>query len=162
MTISMIVAMTPDRAIGKDNKLLWHLPADLKFFKETTLGKPIIMGRKTFDSIGRPLPGRTNVVVSRSNEQPHPDVVLANDLDQAVEACGDVEEVMIIGGGFIYEAFLPKADKLFVTVVDADIEGDTHFPDFLASEQWQEVARVEGTVDEKNPLPHTFFTYQRK
>ncbi|AWB68700.1 type 3 dihydrofolate reductase [Saccharobesus litoralis] len=161
MIISMIAAMTADRAIGKDNQLLWHLPADLQFFKRTTLGKPVIMGRNTFESIGRPLPGRTNIVVSTRDEKPHPDVVLVNTLEAAIQAAGDVEEVMIIGGGKVYEAFLAKANKLYVTYVDADIEGDTYFPEFLNDKAWQEIERIEGQVDDKNPLAHRFVIYQK-
>lgn len=161
--ISMIVAMTPERYIGKDNQLLWHMPADLKFFKQTTLGKPVIMGRKTFDSIGRPLPGRTNIVLSRSNELPHPDVKLVNSIEQAIELAKQetADEIMIIGGGKIYELCLPLADKLYITQVQANIEGDTQFPEINESE-WEITHSLDGVVDEKNQYPHQFITYQRR
>ncbi|MER2491005.1 dihydrofolate reductase [Catenovulum sediminis] len=164
MKLSMIAAMTPERAIGKDNKLLWHMPADLKFFKQTTLNKPIIMGRKTFDSIGRPLPGRLNIVVSRQTRAPHPDVKLANSPEQALEIAkqhADSEEIVVIGGGHIYETFLPYADILYITWVDASIEGDAFFPE-ITENNWQPIKQIEGTVDEKNQYPHKFVTYARR
>ncbi len=158
MKISMIAAMATDRAIGKDNQLLWRLPADLQFFKKITMDKPIIMGRKTFESIGRPLPGRKNIVLSTGSEAPHPDVILAKDIETALKEAGQVAEVMIIGGGKIYEAFLPQADQLFITYVDTEVEADTYFPEFDLT-QWQAVAETEGKIDEKNQLAHRFVTY---
>ena len=164
--ISMIAAMTPDYVIGKDNQMLWHLPADFKFFKQTTLGKPIIMGRKTFESIGRPLPGRLNIVLSRGSDSPHPDVVLVNTVEEAINTAkqalsqSDENEVMVIGGGVVYELFMPLADRLYITEVNAKIDGDAHFPT-IDKNQWQEISRNLGTVDEKNPLAHQFVTYQK-
>ncbi len=161
MKISMIAAMTANRAIGKDNQLLWRLPADLQFFKKMTMDKPIIMGRKTFESIGRPLPGRKNIVLSTGSETPHPDVILAKDIETALKEAGQVAEVMIIGGGKIYEAFLPQASQLFITYVDTEVEADTYFPEFDLA-QWEAVAETEGKVDEKNQLAHRFLTYIKK
>ncbi len=161
MKISMIAAMTANRAIGKDNQLLWRLPADLQFFKKITMDKPIIMGRKTFESIGRPLPGRKNIVLSTSSETPHADVILAKDIETALKEAGQVAEVMIIGGGKIYEAFLPQASQLFITYVDTEVEADTYFPKFDLA-QWDVVAETEGKVDEKNQLAHRFLTYIKK
>ncbi|WP_111976994.1 type 3 dihydrofolate reductase [Algibacillus agarilyticus] len=160
MKISMIVAMTHENGIGKENQLLWHMPADLQFFKKTTLGKPIIMGRKTFESIGRPLPGRRNIVLSTQSASPHPDVVLVNNIDDALKAAGDVEEVMIIGGGKIYEAFLPSAHQLYITYVDADLDADTYFPE-LQQNEWQEIDNTPGIVDEKNKYPHRFVILEK-
>lgn len=162
----MIAAMTPEYVIGKNNQMLWHLPADFKFFKQTTLGKPIIMGRKTFESIGRPLPGRLNIIMSKGKESPHPDVILVNTVDEAIQAAqaelksSDTNEIMVIGGGVIYELFLPLADRLYITEVNTNIEGDAYFPE-IDKNNWQEIERTLGEVDEKNKLAHQFITYQK-
>ncbi|WP_016955501.1 type 3 dihydrofolate reductase [Catenovulum agarivorans] len=165
MIISMIAAMTPQRAIGKDNKLLWHLPNDLKFFKQQTLGKPVIMGRKTYDSIGRPLPGRLNIVISRQETSPHPDVQLASSIEQAVEIAKreltDEQEIVVIGGGHIYQSMLSHADKLYVTIVETEVDADTYFPE-IDPQDWQVSEETAGLVDDKNPLAHTFYTYTRR
>ncbi|EWH11861.1 dihydrofolate reductase [Catenovulum agarivorans DS-2] len=160
----MIAAMTPERAIGKDNKLLWHLPNDLKFFKQNTLGKPVIMGRKTFDSIGRPLPGRLNIVISRQQQSPHPDVLLASSVEHALELAkqhvATAEEIVVIGGGHIYQSMLPHANKLYITMVETSVDADTYFPQ-IDSNEWQLVEQEAGIVDDKNALAHTFYTYTR-
>jgi dihydrofolate reductase len=137
MKISMIAAMANNRVIGKDNKMPWHLPADLKFFKKMTMKKPVIMGRKTFESIGRPLPGRQNIVITRSSEFCAPGITVVHDTDSAMAAAGDVEEVVIIGGGNIYQQFLPRADELYLTFIDLDTDGDAFFPDYNAVADWQ-------------------------
>ena len=128
MIISMIAAMAKDRVIGKDNQMPWHLPADFAWFKRCTMGKPVVMGRKTYESIGRPLPGRQNIVISRDDNLAIEGVTTVTSIERALEAAGEVDEVMIIGGGAIYKACLPQADKLYVTYIDAQIEGDTQFP----------------------------------
>ena len=114
MIISMIAAMANNRVIGKDNQMPWHLPADFAWFKRSTMGKPVVMGRKTYDSIGRPLPGRLNVVISRDASLEIEGVTTVTSIDEALELVNDVDEVMIIGGGSIYETCLPKVDKFFV------------------------------------------------
>lgn len=161
----MIAAMTPQRAIGKNNKLLWHLPNDLKFFKQQTLGKPVIMGRKTYDSIGRPLPGRLNIVISRQSTSPHPEVVLASSIEQAVEIAkrelSDEQEIVVIGGGHIYQSMLEYANKLYITIVETEVDADTYFPE-ISEHDWQLEEKNAGTVDDKNPLAHTFYTYTRR
>ena len=136
MIISMIAAMANDRIIGKDNQMPWHLPADFAWFKRSTMGKPVVMGRKTYDSIGRPLPGRQNIVISRDASLAIEGVVTVTSIDEALQVAGDVEEVMIIGGGTIYEACLDKANKLYVTHIEAEIQGDTQFPAW--SEEFKE------------------------
>ena len=128
MIISMIAAMANDRVIGKDNQMPWHLPADFAWFKRCTMGKPVVMGRKTYESIGRPLPGRQNIVISRDDSLTIEGVTTVTSIDAALTAAGEVDEVMIIGGGTIYEACLPKANKLYVTHIDASVDGDTQFP----------------------------------
>ncbi|MDF5377698.1 type 3 dihydrofolate reductase, partial [Vibrio parahaemolyticus] len=130
MIISMIAAMADNRIIGKDNQMPWHLPADFAWFKRCTMGKPVIMGRKTYESIGRPLPGRLNIVISRDETLKIEGVTTVTSIEQALDVAGDVEEVMIIGGGAIYASCLPMANKLYVTHIEAAIDGDTQFPDW--------------------------------
>jgi dihydrofolate reductase len=146
ITLSIIVAMANNNAIGKDNQLLWHLPEDLQYFKRTTMGKPIVMGRKTFESIGRPLPGRLNVVITRQQDWQHDGVKVVHTIDDALRLAeaqsmiDGIDEVMVIGGAEIYKTALLKADKLYVTRVDADIEGDVFFPE-IDQTVWQETQR---------------------
>ncbi|MDY0007633.1 MAG: dihydrofolate reductase [Spongiibacteraceae bacterium] len=143
---AMIAAMAQNRVIGLDNRLPWHLSDDLKRFKQLTLGKPIVMGRKTFDSIGRPLPGRDNLVVSRDPDfhaagvEVFTSVRAALARAQALAAARGADEVMVIGGAQLYSQLLPEADRLYLTVIDADVDGDAWFPAFSAAE-WREVAR---------------------
>jgi len=136
MKISIIVAASTNNVIGRDGGLPWRLPEDLKRFKQITMGKPMIMGRATWDSIGRALPGRQNIVMTRQEAFAAEgcDVVLT--IDEALDAAGDVEEVMIIGGGNLYEQFLPKTERLYFTRVHARIDGDTYFPEIDESE-WE-------------------------
>lgn len=162
MTIlSMIVAHAADRVIGKDNDMPWHLPADLAYFKKTTLGKPIIMGRKTYESIGRPLPGRKNIVISRDGEYRAEGVEVVSSVDAALSLVDDVEEVMVIGGGAIYQHCLPSADKLYITHIDARIDGDTFFPEYDLN-IWEKVTSEGRAADEENQYQLDFAVYQRK
>ncbi|MBN3491261.1 type 3 dihydrofolate reductase [Vibrio neptunius] len=159
MIISMIAAMAKDRVIGKDNQMPWHLPADFAWFKRCTMGKPVIMGRKTYESIGRPLPGRHNIVVSRDVNLAIEGVTTVISIDHALEAAGDVDEVMIIGGGTIYEACLPKANKLYVTHIKAEIQGDTQFPSW--SGEFKETYSESYSADEKNANDMRFVVLER-
>lgn len=138
--LSLIVAMTPERVIGRDNGLPWHLPADLKHFKTVTMGKPVVMGRKTYESIGFALPGRHNIVVTSRPDFAAEGITAVTSLDAAVRAAGAVEEIMIIGGALLYAAALPMADRLYVTCVKASIAGDTFFPEVDWS-QWLQIER---------------------
>ena len=139
--LAMIAAMGRNRVIGRDNKMPWHLPEDLKYFRATTWGKPIVMGRKTFDSLGRPLPGRANIVISRQPGLLIPGVQVVGDIEQALELARHqaeldaVDEVMIIGGGTLYEQCLDLADRLYLTRVELEPEGDAWFPE-VAETQW--------------------------
>ncbi|WP_197091741.1 type 3 dihydrofolate reductase [Serratia oryzae] len=133
--ISLIAALAADRVIGMENAMPWHLPADLAWFKRNTLNKPVIMGRKTFESIGRPLPGRHNIVLS-SQPGTEEGVTWVSSLDEALAAAGQVEEVMVMGGGRVYTQFLSRANRLYLTHIDAEVEGDTHFPDYEPDE-WE-------------------------
>ncbi|WP_246223212.1 type 3 dihydrofolate reductase [Alteromonas profundi] len=167
MKIAMIAAMAEDRVIGADNDMPWHLPADLKHFKQTTLGKPVIMGRKTYESIGRALPGRPNIVISTRKDYRLQDAQVVNSPQAALDNAqtlmsNDTQEVMIIGGGSIYSAFLDKADKLYLTHIDLQVEGDTQFPDYHSVANWQEVEKSEHQSDERNPHNYTFVTLQRQ
>jgi dihydrofolate reductase len=164
MILSLIVAMTPARVIGRNNQIPWHLPRDLRFFRRTTLGKPIIMGRKTFESIGRPLPKRTNIVLTRQLDYSAPGILVAHTLSEATSLAqshlGDAAEAVVIGGTAVYEAFLPQADRIYLTLVEADLAGDTFFPP-LDLAMWRECGREHHLADEKNPYQHTFFIYER-
>ncbi|KLV11179.1 type 3 dihydrofolate reductase [Photobacterium ganghwense] len=159
MKISMIAAMAKDRVIGKDNAMPWHLPADFAWFKKVTMGKPIVMGRKTFESIGRPLPGRQNIVISRNPDFTAEGVTVVSDIAAAQSAAGDVEELMIIGGGSIYEACLPLADRLYLTFIDLTVAGDTCFPAW--DDTWQEVHSESYAADEKNAHAMRFVILER-
>ena len=163
MKISMIAAMAHDRVIGKDNQMPWHMPADLAHFKRVTLGKPVLMGRKTFESIGRPLPGRRNLVISRNPSYQADGIEVVGSVEAALALLADneVAEVMVIGGGHLYAELLPKADCLYLTRIELEVEGDTRFPAF-ADEQWQCVEREVHQADEKNPHPYRFETWRRK
>lgn len=158
--ISIIVAMARNRVIGRNNKLIWHLPADLRHFKNTTLGNPVIMGRKTFESMGKALPGRTNIIVTRQKDYTAPGCLVANSLADALEIAPH-GEIFIAGGGEIYRQALPLADRMYITVVDHDFEGDTFFPDFPA-ERWQLSEESVHEADEKNSYSMTFRTYMKK
>jgi dihydrofolate reductase len=153
--------MDRNRLIGNRNRLPWHLPADLAHFKRVTMGKPVIMGRKTFESIGRPLPGRTNIVLTGSADFRAEGVQVANGLDQALGLAAGADEVMVIGGSMIYELVLPRADRLYLTHVECDCEGDAWFPDFDPG-QWRITASEAHAADEKNPCEYRFVTYERK
>ena len=159
MIISLIVAMDKNNAIGRDNKLLWHLSDDLKNFKKITLNKPIIMGRKTYDSIGMPLPKRENIVISRDKDLKINGVNVYNSIDSAIESCSEHAEVVVIGGANIYEQVLDRVDKMYVTYVDCELEADTFFPKFSES-KFKLVDSYKHLKDDKNEYSWTFCEYQ--
>ncbi len=161
MIISMIAAMADNRIIGKDNQMPWHLPADLKHFKGVTLGKPVVMGRKTYESIGKALPGRLNIVITRDTNYQLPDANVVQSPELAVEAAGEVEELMIIGGGTVYEHFLPLCHRLYITDIKLKTSGDTQFPDYQAAGEWHETECSYHNIDDKNPYPYSFKTLDR-
>jgi len=161
MIISLIWAMDEKRVIGINNSLPWKLPVDMKWFRSTTMGKPIVMGRKTFESFGaRVLPGRTNIIITRTEGYQAEGAVVVHSIDAAIAAAGNVEEVMIIGGASFYEQMLPKADRLYITKVHGQFEGDAWFPEFDMS-NWRESERVESQIDEKNSYACSFLIYER-
>ena len=162
MNVSLIVAMSDDRVIGRDGGLPWHLPADLRRFKQLTMGHYLLMGRKTYESIGRPLPGRTTVVISRQDDLELPEGVLrARSFAEALELAAGEDEVFVIGGGQIYEQALPHATRLLITRVHARIDGDTHFPRFNP-DQWRVVQDERHEPDEKNAYEYSFLTLERE
>ena len=166
MILSVIVAMAHNRVIGLNNQMPWHLPADLAWFKKNTLNKPVIMGRKTFESIGRPLPNRHNIVISRQIEPTDnkiSNVSWVKSIDEAISLAQaqQPDEVFIIGGGNIYQQVLPLIDWLYLTHIDAELQGDTYFPDYLP-EQWQVIYQQDHQADEKNSYPYQFQILQRK
>ncbi len=158
--LSQIVAMGERREIGQDNALPWHLPADLKHFKATTMGKPIIMGRRTYEAIGKPLPGRTNIVVTRNPDYEAPGCIVARSLDAALEAAGDVYEAIVIGGAGLYREALPATGRIYLTEVHSPFEADTYYPDFQ-TDAWREIGREDHTADEQNPYPYSFVILER-
>ena len=153
--------MDRNRLIGNNNQLPWHLPADFAHFKSVTMGKPVIMGRKTYESIGKPLPGRTNIVLSRDPDIRFEGVACVSSFEQALLLVADAEEVMVIGGSTIYEMLLPRANRLYLTYVDAEFEGDAWFPEFDKN-QWLELESVLRKADEKNLYDCRFVTLEKK
>lgn len=161
MIISLIVAMDRNGLIGHGNALPWRLPADLRHFKAVTLGKPIVMGRRTHESIGRPLPGRTNIVISRDPDYMAPGCTVVASIDAALAAAGGAPEVMLIGGAQLYTELLPRAQRIYLTHIDAAFEGDTWFP-ALTPADWRELERSEHVPDEHNPYPYSFVLLERR
>ena len=162
MRIAMIAAMANNRVIGKDNQMPWHLPADLKHFKKVTLGKPVIMGRKTYQSIGKALPGRRNIVISRQSDALTADADWVQSIEQALALVQHEAEVMIIGGAEIYRQVLPLADTLYITDIDLNVEGDAFFPDYRKAANWLEVASESHQPDPQNPYSYHFRTLNRE
>jgi len=158
--ISIIVAMSRNRVIGANGAIPWHLPEELKRFKRLTLGHHIIMGRKTWESIGRPLPGRTTVIVSRQRGYSVPGATTAHSLDAAVAACGDDGEIFVIGGAELYAQALLRANRLYLTTVDAEIAGDTAMPPYDAGD-WREVSSLSFAPDERHQYPFRCVIYER-
>jgi len=164
MIVSSIVATSLNHAIGKDNKLLWHLPADLKFFKTTTMGCPVIMGRKTFQSIGKTLPGRKNVVVTRDknfNSDNQFDILVVGSLDEALVKLHSENEVFIIGGGEIYQQSMDSVDTIYLTLVNTVIDADVYFP-IIDKTKFDLVWEEKHVADEKNKFDYTFQKFDKK
>ena len=161
MIISLVVAMARNRVIGRDNQLPWKLPADLAYFKQVTLGHPVIMGRRTHESIGRPLPGRQNIVVTRNAGYSAPGCTVVTSLEGAWDAATGADEACVIGGTMLFEETLPVADRIHLTEVEADVAGDTYFPPFDRS-QWieREIARY--PADERHEYPFRIVVLDRR
>lgn len=161
MVISLIAALTTNRVIGRDNTLPWHLPKDLQHFKSLTLGKPIIMGRKTYQSIGRPLPQRQNIIITRDKDFTAAGCTITHSLDEAINSVATEKELFIIGGAEIYQQALPSADFLHLTLIHADIPGNIYFP-LIQQDDWQEINREDFLADQHNLYSFSFVTLKRK
>lgn len=161
--ISLIVAASTNNAIGKNNQLLWHLPNDLRFFKNTTWGSVVIMGRKTFDSVNKPLPGRLNIVITRQADWHQEGVKKVNSLTDAIRHAEqeNFREIFIVGGGAIYKESMPIADRIYMTRIHIEIEGDTYFPE-MAADDWIKKSEQHFDADEKNEYAHTIELWERK
>jgi dihydrofolate reductase len=159
--ISFVVAMDQERVIGKENQLPWHLPADLAYFKRVTTGHTIVMGRKTYESIGRPLPKRRNVVLTRDRQYEAEGCEVVHSIEEVLNIVKQDEECFVIGGTEVFMLFWDHVDRLYVTYIDETFEGDTFFPE-IDENEWEVVSVEEGIVDEKNRYRHEFRTYERK
>jgi dihydrofolate reductase len=157
--VSFVVAMSENRVIGRDNQLPWRIPADMAFFKRITMGKPIVMGRKNYEDIGRPLPGRHNIVMTRQSGFSAPGCTVVDSPEAALQAAGAVDEVMIIGGDQIYRAFMDRVDVVYLTIVHAQIEGDVFLSELSGA--WRETERREHPAGDDSPYPLTFLRLER-
>jgi dihydrofolate reductase len=160
MRISLIVAMDSNGVIGAGGKLPWRLPADLRRFRAITMGKPIVMGRRTHESIGRPLPGRENIVVTRNPDYRAPGCTVVSSVEEALAHCARAEEVMVMGGAEIYRQLLGRADRIYLTEVHTVVTGDTHFPDWRRGD-WQETSREDHPADEASVYSWSFIVLDR-
>lgn len=156
MIISLIAAMAENRVIGHENSIPWNIPSDQKRFREITMGHPVILGRKTHEIIGRPLPGRKSIVLTRNRNYPAEGIIVAHDIGSALAACGDADEAFICGGGMVFQEFISFADRIYLTLIHREYEGDTFFPE--TPPDFVEVKRVEV----KEEIPYTVVFYERK
>ena len=170
MRIALIAAVARNGVIGRDGAMPWHLPADLRHFKQITLGKPVVMGRRTHQSIGRPLPGRANIVITRDRNYRAAGCTVVHSPEEAIAAAdaaaasagGDAaDEIVVIGGGSVYAAFLPRAERIYLTRVDVEVTGDTRFPT-LDPAEWHATSRREHPADAHNPYACTFLVLERR
>lgn len=161
MTISIIAAMAKNRVIGCENKLPWNLPADLKRFKKLTLGHHIIMGRKTYESIGKPLPGRTSIIITRQENYKAPGCYVVNSIEDALKTASNDDEVFITGGEQVYKQTLNLAERLYLTLIGVDLKGDAYFPKFNEKD-FELISRENHLRDKENPHPFSFLVYERK
>lgn len=168
MIVSLVVAASENNVIGKDNKLLWRLPNDMAFFKNITWGLPVIMGRKTYESLGKPLKGRTNIVISRnmpaaSIDGEGSEIIICSSIEEAIKVAGetDAKQCSIIGGGEIYKQSMPIADRIYMTRVQAIVKGDTYFPE-IDENEWKLTASMSFDTDEKHAYAYRFETWERK
>lgn len=160
MKISVIAAMSQNRVIGRDGSLPWHLPTDLARFKSITTGHTVIMGRKTFESVGKPLPNRRTIIITRNNDYQCADVFIAHSLDEALDHAAHEDEIFILGGETVYRIALPRADRLYLTIIHATIEGDTYFPN-LDFDDWKLVEDERHEIDERHAYAFSFRRYER-
>ncbi|MGN1401060.1 MAG: dihydrofolate reductase [Bacillus sp. (in: firmicutes)] len=161
MNISLMVAMDENRVIGKDNTLPWRLPAELQYVKQTTMGHPLIMGRKNHEAIGRPLPGRRNIIMTRDENYLSEGCEVAHSVEDVFRLCEGEDEIFIFGGEQIYRLFLPYVTKMYITKIHHSFGGDTYFPE-IDMDEWVEVSKVQGLKDEKNPYVYYYHVYVKK
>ena len=161
MTVSLVVAASTNNVIGRDGGLPWHLPDDLRHFKRITTDKPVIMGRRTFESIGRPLPDRHNIVMTRDAGYAAPGCDVVSSVGEALDVAGDADEVMVIGGGQVYRDFLPRADRIYMTRVQAEVQGDTFFPE-IDGNAWRLVSAEHHAADEKHDHDFEMMVFERR
>lgn len=159
--ISLLWAMGKNRVIGKNNDLPWRLPADLKYFKQITMGHPVAMGRKTFESIGKKLPGRENIIITRNADFHVEECTVLHSIEELLSYSQHFDELFVIGGADIFEQCLPYAGRLYVTYIHENFDGDTFFPNF-SFQDWVEISRKKGLKDEKNPFDYEFIVYERR
>jgi dihydrofolate reductase len=159
--ISIIVAMDKNRVIGAKNEIPWKLPADLRRFRDITIGHTVIMGRKTYETIGRALPHRINIVVTRQRDFAPAGCVAVDSIEKALAISSEIDEIFFIGGGEIYSQIMPRAERLYVTEIDAEFPGSVFFPEINPFE-WRLMERITGKMDEKNPYEHKFVIYERR
>lgn len=160
LKISLIVAMDQNRVIGKENDIPWRIPSDWEYVKKITTGSTIILGRKNFDSIGRPLPNRRNIILTRDNQLTLSDCEIAHSLIEVFELCKKEKEVFIFGGEQIYQMFLPYVEKLYITKIHHEFEGDTFFPS-INFDEWKEISVEKGVMNTKNPYHYYFHVYEK-
>lgn len=158
--ISFLLAMDKNHVIGKDNDLPWHLPADLAYFKQTTWGHPIVMGRKTHEAIGKALPGRRNIIVTRNSTYAAEGCEVIHSITEAFQLLDTNKEAFVIGGAQLFSAFLPYADRLYITYIHESFDGDTYFPE-IAENKWIKISDKKGTKDVKNPYAFSFLIYEK-
>jgi dihydrofolate reductase len=161
MTVSLVVAASTNNVIGRDGELPWHLPDDLRHFKRITTGKPVIMGRKTFESIGRPLPDRQNIVMTRDPDYAAEGCDVVASVAEAMDVAGDADEVMVIGGGQVYRDFLPRADRIYMTRVQAEVQGETRFPK-IEGNTWRLVSAEHHAADERHEYDFEMMVFERR
>ena len=163
MLTSLVAALSENRVIGKDNRLPWNLPDDMKHFREVTEGKPIIVGQKTLESIGKPLPNRMNIVLVREKDRSIPGCVTVHSIEEALEAVKDAKEVVVIGGASVYEQFLEQGliDRMYLTIIHANVEGDAYFPEFHLAD-WEETHHIHHFKDERHAYDFSFVTLEKK
>lgn len=159
MTVTIVVAISENYAIGKSNQLLWHMPADLKHFKQITSGHTVIMGRKTYDSVGKPLPNRRNIIISRQDVT-IPGCEVVQSVEDALELCANEEEVFIVGGAEIYKLAINKTDRIYLTIIHHSFDADSFFPEIDYME-WKEISREDHPADEKHKYAYSFITLER-
>jgi dihydrofolate reductase len=160
MSISFILAMDTQQAIGKNNDLPWRLPADLAYFKKMTLNHPILMGRKTYESIGKPLPNRTNVIITQNRDYAVEGCIVVHSVDEAMAKFTE-EELFVIGGAEVFQLFMPVVDRMYITLIEQEFAADTFFPAFDVNE-WQLISSEPGITDDKNPYTYSFLVYAKR